>query len=53
MKAAMIAKRRLSELTQKRSVTNYTTTFQTYVTQTEWNQEAFMARYKQGLKWKI
>ena len=24
-----------------------------YATQTKWNQEAFMARYKQGLKWKV
>src|SRR6266702_1609470 len=51
--AAATAKRRLSELTQKGSATKYTTMFQTYTTQTEWNQEALMARYKQGLKWKV
>ena len=38
---------------QKGSVTKYITMFQTYATQTKWNQEAFMARYKQGLKWKV
>ena len=51
--AAMMAKRRLSKLTQKGSATDYTIMFQTYVTQTEWNQEALMAKYKQGLKWKV
>ena len=49
----MIVKRKLLELTQKGSATEYTMTFQTYVTQTKWNQEAFMAKYKQGLKWKV
>ncbi len=27
--------------------------FQMYATQTKWNQETLMARYKQGLKWKV
>ena len=46
-------KRRLSELTQKGLVTDYIITFQMYITQTGWNQEALMARYKQRLKWKV
>ena len=53
MEAVATAKRRLSELTQKGSATKYTMTFQTYTTQTEWNQEALIARYKQGLKQKV
>src|SRR6266581_3197095 len=53
METAAIAEKRLSELTQKGLVTDYTTTFQIYAKQTEWNQKALMARYKQGLKWKV
>ena len=53
IKVAMIAERRLSELMQKGSMTDYITTFQTYAMQTEWNQEVLMAKYKQGLKWKV
>src|SRR6266704_322690 len=49
----MIAKQRLSGLTQKGLTTDYTTTFQQYATQTKWNQEALMAKYKQRLKWKV
>ncbi len=49
----MTVERKLLELTQKGSATEYTMMFQIYVTQTEWNQEALMARYKQGLKWKV
>ncbi len=51
--AATTAERKLSKLTQKGLATDYTITFQTYVTQTKWNQEALMAKYKQGLKWKV
>ena len=50
---ATTAERKLLEFTQKGSATEYTMMFQTYATQTKWNQEALMARYKQGLKWKI
>ena len=53
IKAAVIVERKLSEFTQKGSITKYTMMFQIYATQTEWNQEALMARYKQGLKWKV
>src|SRR6266581_1077263 len=38
---------------QKGLATKYTTMFQIYITQIKWNQEALMARYKQGLKWKV
>ena len=38
---------------QKGLATDYIMMFQTYAIQTEQNQEAFMAKYKQGLKWKI
>ena len=38
---------------QKGSAIKYTMMFQMYATQTKQNQEAFMARYKQGLKWKV
>ena len=50
MEAAMTVKRKLLELTQKGLATNYTIIFQMYATQTKWNQEALMAKYKQGLK---
>ena len=53
MEAATTTKRKLLEFMQKGSATKYTMTFQTYATQTKWNQEALMARYKQGLKWKV
>jgi len=53
MEAAATVERRLSELMQKGSATDYTMMFQTYATQMEWNQEALMVRYKQGLKWKV
>ena len=49
----MIVERRLSELMQKGLATDYITIFQTYATQMEWNQEALIAKYKQGLKWKV
>ena len=32
---------------------DYTMMFQMYLIQVKWNQEVFMAKYKQGLKWKI
>jgi len=47
------AERKLLELTQKGLATDYTTMFQTYAIQTEWNQDALMARYKQGLKSRV
>ena len=53
MEAAITVERKFLELTQKGSTTNYTITFQTYTTQTKWNQKALMARYKQRLKWKV
>ena len=53
MEAAVIVEGKLLELMQKGSATDYTTMFQTYITQTKWNQKAFMARYKHGLKWKV
>src|SRR6266550_2246544 len=42
IKAAIIAERRLLELTQKGLATDYIIMFQIYATQTEWNQEVFM-----------
>ena len=53
MEAAMIVERKLLELTQKGSATDYTITFQMYAMQTKWNQKAFMAKYKQGLKSRV
>ena len=50
METVIIVERKLSELTQKGLATDYITMFQMYATQIEWNQEALMARYKQGLK---
>ena len=37
MEIVIMAERRLSELTQKGLITDYTIIFQTYATQTEWN----------------
>ena len=37
IEVAIIMERRLSELTQKGLITDYTIIFQTYATQTEWN----------------
>ena len=53
LKATMIAEQKLSKLTQKGSVTDYTMMFQMYLIQVKWNQEAFMAKYKQGLKSRV
>jgi hypothetical protein len=48
--AIATAERKLQELTQRGSAMDYTTQFQTYATQTEWNDKALMAWYRQGLK---
>ena len=53
IEAVTTAERRLLEFMQKGSATDYIIIFQMYAIQIKWNQEAFMARYKQGLKWKV
>ena len=52
-KVIITAKRKLQELTQQESAMDYTTQFQTYTTQTKWNNKALMVQYRQGLKAKV
>ncbi len=49
----MTVEQKLLGLVQKGLVMDYTMMFQMYLIQVEWNQEAFMVKYKQGLKWKV
>ncbi len=49
----MMVEQKLTKLVQKGSVTDYIIMFQIYAIQTKQNQEALMAKYKQGLKMKI
>jgi hypothetical protein len=44
--AEATAEYRLQELTQQGSAMEYITQFQTYATQTKWNEEALMSWYR-------
>ena len=49
-KVIITAKRKLQEFTQQGLAMDYTIQFQTYATQTKWNNKALMVQYRQGLK---
>ena len=49
-KVIVIAEYKLQEFTQQGLVMDYTIQFQTYVTQTEWNNKVLIVWYRQGLK---
>ena len=52
-KVIITAKHKLQELIQQELVIDYTTQFQTYATQTKWNNKALMVWYRQRLKAKV
>lgn len=46
----LIAESLIQRLRQKKSATDYATTFQHYASMTEWNDEAQMSMYRRGLE---
>jgi hypothetical protein len=49
-KESVIAEQKIQELRQTSSAAEYTTTFQRYAEQIQWDDNALMRMYKQGLK---
>ena len=49
-KVIATAKYKLQELTQRGLAMDYTIQFQTYATQTEWNNKVLIVQYRQRLK---
>jgi hypothetical protein len=50
IKESLISEQKIQHLKQTKSAADYTTLFQQYAVQTQWDDKALMRMYKQGLK---